>query len=203
MTDDDKRKVAIIALAEMFRKQLSEPGLRLYAAAIADIPANIVETAVCESAKSCKFMPTPAELRELAGEARIDDRATLAWEAFSRAVASVGYYKSPDFDDPIINATVRTLGGWERWCSMPSDEFDKWGRQEFVKTYAVFSRTGVNGDVAAPLVGCFERENGLLGDHRQNERVPIATGLPWAGQPVKRLGGGKRSDVPRIEFKRP
>jgi hypothetical protein len=198
---DPRKTAAVLALAELFNRQLSEAALRLYVAALGDIAQEAIEAAVVAAGSSCKFMPSPAELRELAGcgGIRPEDRAALAWEAFSRAVVELGTYKSPDFDDPIINATCRMLGGWERCCGLPVEEFDKWLRHDFLKTYAGLMRSGVNGELTAPLVGYCERENRCPGP----ECRTVATGLPWAGESPRQLPRPKPRDVPRIEFQKP
>lgn len=203
---NQRKAIVIGALAELYGKALSQPGLILYVHALRDVPVERVEAAAAKAAEQCKFMPLPVELRELAGEARPEDRAQLAWAAFEQAVESVGGYRSPNFDDPLINATVRGLGGWQRCCELPTSEFDKWLRQDFLKTYTALTRTGVSDEAARPLVGYFERENATLGYHRPQDRVEVATGLPWAGKPVKRLGDGATGGRPaaaRIEFKKP
>lgn len=195
----DKRKVLIIAaLAELFDKQISQTGLILYVHALRDIPDEAIEQAAARAAETCKFMPRPVEIRELAGESRTEDRALLAWQVFEAAVESVGVYRSPNFDDPLINATVRSLGGWQLICEQPVTEFDKWTRQNFIKTYTAFARTGISQEAGEPLVGFFERQNAILGYKRPEDQVQVATGLPWAGKPVKRLGddrnmAGRRS----------
>jgi hypothetical protein len=56
-----------------------------------------------------KWMPSPGELRELAGDVRPADRAVLAFQALKTACSRVGAFRSPDFDDPLINATVQSI----------------------------------------------------------------------------------------------
>lgn len=189
MASEDRRKsVAVAAMAEMYRRELTATGLKLYVAALGDVPAPDVEAAIVRAVAAEKWMPTPAELRELAGHANVADRAVHAFAALDRAVGSVGSYGSPDFDDPLINATVRMLGGWERACGLPAEEFDKWFRKDFLTTYETLARTGVNGDADRPLVGIHERTNRGLGyaDGRCCA-VAVATGLPWASERPKRL----------------
>lgn len=60
-------------------------------------------------------MSSVAELREFCGVAsgriNVKDRPLLAWQAVLEAISKVGAYVSPDFDDSVINATIRQLGG--------------------------------------------------------------------------------------------
>jgi len=204
--EQQAKTIIVAALAEMFNRELSHTGLLLYVQALDDLDVDTVQRAAGLAAKTCKFFPTPVELRELAGQARPEDRALLAWEAFATAVERVGGYASPDFDDPLINATVRALGGWQRVCELPTAEFDKWFRQDFVKTYTAFARAGVTGEVTSPLIGYFERTNRVLGYDRPQDRVTVRTRLPWAGKPAKRLGDDAPRALPpaaRITLRRP
>ncbi len=204
-SETEAKVTAIMAMCEMFKSPLSEAAMQLYVAAIQDLTAEQVNFACAKLMTTAKFRPVPAEVREAAGARQVSgaDRAALAFEALSKAIPNVGYYRSPNFDDPLINATVRMLGGWERVCEMPEEEFDKWYRKEFERTYQTLLRTGVNGEAAAPLVGHFEKVNRLNG-HPVQSQVLIETGLPWAGEQPKRLGGdGSSFQTPRIEFKRP
>lgn len=214
MNQDKRKAEAIASLGEVFKPALSDTAVQLYVAALQDLTADEVLRACACLLTTAKFRPTPSEIREAAGAGGISnsDRATLAFAALEKAIRTVGYYRSPDFDDQLINATVRMLGGWERACEIPSEEFDKWYRKEFDRTYQTLLRTGVDGDATAPLVGYFERTNAVLG-YTQSEVKKLAghdntarveTGLPWVGQPVKQLPGPKDSpSVPKITFQRP
>lgn len=202
----ERKTAAILALGELFGKQLSEPAVRLYLAAIRDIPADGIEKAAAEATSTLKFFPAPSELRELAGDARPEDRAALAWEAVLRAIPSVGGYRSPDFDDPLINATVRSMGGWVALCDQTIEQQDRFTRAQFLKTYAGLARTGISDELGAPLIGIADKHNATHGmRHLHEAGVTVATGLPWAGKQVKRLGGdgATASDRPRLELQRP
>jgi len=203
--DRQRKTLAVVALAELLRHELSEAGVKMFIESIEDIPADRIEQAAMQWTQRSKFFPAPAELRELAGDGTTTytDRALMAWQAFDKAVCEVGYYRSPDFDDPLINATVRNLGGWMRMCKLEGDEFDKWLRKDFLSVYASLCRVGVGEEQTAPLVGAHQRENRRLGYTKDDHAVTVATGLPWAGELPKRLPTGKRPvDIPRLELKR-
>lgn len=197
MTDEQLKAATIMAMAELFRAPLTDVALQMYVAALADLTPPQVAFACAKLSTEARFRPVPAEIREAAGanEIKPADRAALAFEALKAACSRVGSYRSADFDDPLINAVVRHLGGWTRACDMPVSEFDLWYRKEFIATYEMFCRTGASPEQIAPLEGESEmanRQNGFLGaDH--SCRVPVPTGLPWAGRPIKRLNGGSQA----------
>ncbi len=173
-----------MALAATFRTEASEAMLEGYWIGLEDIPFSAVQSSVVQAMRASKFMPNVAELREFAGDRKVSlaDRAQVAWGVFERAVVQHGAYRSVSFDDPIVNATVRSLGGWQRCCDLPVTEFDTFLRQSFLKAYEAFARTGASDDLSAPLLGIHDQHNGLHG-YGTKKPVMIATGLP----PLARL----------------
>lgn len=167
--------------------------LEAYRIGLEGLSPDDVEKAAVVALRERKYMPTPSELRELSGRGRRDDRPLLAWMAVSKAISAVGAYASPDFDDLIINATIRAIGGWVRLCGLGGNELDVWARREFLAAYATLQRSPPSDDALAPLSG--------LG----NRQVEVRTGLPWAGEVVRRLEHRPKPQPgkPRIEFRRP
>jgi hypothetical protein len=193
MTQDEQKAATVVALCEMYRSPLSDDGLRMYVAALSDLTAEEVAIACARLATTSKFRPSPAEVREAAGVKPIssEHRAALAFEAVMPAISRYGHWKSPDFDDPLINATIRHLGGWQRVCDLDVEEFEKWYRKDFIAAYAMLCDVGTRRDQTAPLLGGLEAENIAKGytEPKYSNRVRVRTGLPWAGERVKRLGG--------------
>jgi hypothetical protein len=162
MTDRPVLIRLIAALAATFNREADEATFQGYELGLGDLPIEAVQRAVTRAICERRFMPSPAELRELSGELLPADRAIKAWEAFEKAVARHGYYTSVDFDDQLINATVRNLGGWERVSEKEGDEFSKWLRKDFERVYLAFLRSGVSAEAAAPLIGFIDRTNAYL-----------------------------------------
>lgn len=134
-----------------------------YTMALDDLPVAAIERGVRSAMRQCKFMPSAVEIRELSGELSVQSRAVLAWDALNIAMRRFGAYRTVDFADRAINATVRNLGGWERVCEIPDDEFDTFFRKDFDRVYMSFARTGVGVDQGAPLVGILDRTNAFNG----------------------------------------
>lgn len=217
MTDADRPKFAeaVAALAATFGRECDEVAFRGYWMGLDDLALDDVLRACKRALRERERMPTVAELRKLAGVMDDTDRALAAWSHFEQTAAGWGAYKTVDFDDKLINATVRHLGGWIRCCELPPNEFDTWLRKDFLKAYESFCKTGVGREAYAPLMGIHERENRLIGydpkvmpklEEGDWEPLKITTGLP-PHRAVPALPS-KRQDrmgemVAMIPFKRP
>ncbi|GIV50228.1 MAG: hypothetical protein KatS3mg038_0749 [Candidatus Kapaibacterium sp.] len=98
---------SIAGLAVVFGRDPSETLISAYVWALDDLAEEEVEQAVKRALRECRTMPTPAELRELAGVRRPEDQALVAWETAMRAVQRVRILQVPGFrgcanqrDDP-------------------------------------------------------------------------------------------------------
>ena len=191
-----KREIVTIVtmLAEAMNKSVTPETFAIWEIGLAGIELAAIKRAVELWVKRSRFMPTPADIREMAGEIRPDDRAQQAWIIVERAVRRVGAYKTVSFDDIAINATLRSLGGWVRVCETEGVEFDTHLRREFMKTYASLCSSGVGQEHGAPLPGILDRENAKTGYPAQPP-LKIITGLP-AAAPAPLLTAPK---VPTID----
>lgn len=171
---------AVGVLGEAFRQKISPTTIRAYELGLRDLPIEAIERAVGNSLSERKFMPTIFELRELSGVLPKESRTVLAWASVKRAVHEVGEYRSVDFDDPVINATIRVMGGWDQLCDTERGEaFDTWKRKQFEETYNALLGSGVGPDLARPLVGICDTHNAAHGYvSHVKEPVKVVTGLP-------------------------
>ena len=160
-------------LAESFGKTASKTMIDGYRMGLSGLTAEHVKLATATALQKCKFMPSAAELRELAGVVRVEDRAEIAWIAFDKAITEHSVYKTICFDDAVINAVVRSLGGVAVIVEM-SDEQYQFLRARFLKAYVAIARAGVGAEGASPLLGYFDQVNGTNGKHV----VLVKTGLP-------------------------
>lgn len=167
MVEADKKDfaVAVGALFASFGQDSTQALMQGYWLGLNDLELHQVQIAVASALKRCKFLPRPAELRDLLGlNVSEEDTAVAAWSDVLRAVR-LGPYKHIDFQDKLCNAVIRNLGGWVNFVQRFSDaESEKWTRLDFLKCYKAFAKSGVNGELIAPLQGLSEREviNGQL-----------------------------------------
>lgn len=176
-TDTKRFRIAIEGMAAVFRQEPTQALFHGFWEGLKALPIETVEAAVTRGIMECKFMPNPAELREFAGVPSAADAALLAWLTFEQAVVSHGGYATVDFEDRAINATVRHLGGWNRCCSMPTEEFDKWLKKEFLATYPTMTKSkgGPSGD---SLGGLHDISNSAMGIEHKREIIRVPSVKP-------------------------
>ena len=199
--------VSVSALCEAFGRTPSDATFRAYQWGLEGLSAEDVQRATRLALRQCRSMPAPAELRELVASTGdgADGRASKAWYSVERAVQDHGYMKTVNFDDPLINAAIRLIGGWQRYCSVTVDEFDKWLRKDFIAEYVKLVKSPPSPELCLPSPGEAVRTNGF--HHRHDEVVPLVTGLD-IGPLQRRLAHDRgaierRADVPQVEFQKP
>lgn len=105
-----------------------------------DIPPPLLTKAINSLILTARYPPTIAEIREEAekiwsaakGESPPDPGK--AWGEVVKAIRRYGYYRTPEFEDPICAEVVNRLG-WQEICETPVD--DTVGlRAHFIKLYS-------------------------------------------------------------------
>lgn len=189
--------VAVGAMFATFGQDSTQEIMQGYWLGLNDLDLIQVQQAVAIALKRCKFLPRPAELRDLIGmNTSEEDAAVAAWGDVLRAVR-LGPYKHIDFQDKLCNAAIRNLGGWVSFLGKLTDaKAENFARMDFVKCYKSFAKSGVNGELIAPLQGLAQAQvvNGEVCDpvlHR------IACDSNRAVMP--RITQFKPFAVPRIE----
>jgi len=159
-TDFKEFTIAMQTLAVAFDKEATEDLYEVYWQALKDLPLEAFQRACGAALRTSEWMPRPAHLRKLTGEVGPEHRATVAWEAVRTAIGQHGTYKSVDFSDPVINATIRNMtGGWTELGRREAKDFDIWGRKEFERIYQALYATGVTEESASHLAGTHEHGN--------------------------------------------
>lgn len=165
MVESDRADFSLTvgAMFETFGQEATKELIRGYWIGLSDLDLNAVQFAVARAIRECERLPKPVELRRLTGEATEEQAATIAWDDALRAIPR-GSYKHIDFENKLINAVIRNLGGWPNFLArFSSAEDEKWIRQEFIRTYKNFSR-GISLEACEPLPGLAQvvhRGNGL------------------------------------------
>lgn len=173
--------MAIAPMVTVVGKPMSKEMLEAWFLMVGDLDAADLRRAVVVTMRDYQFagFPPVGLVRKNAGASQgslqPSDRATVAWSAIKSAIATVGGYRSVQFDDPLVTASIRALGGWARFCDCEAGEkFDVWLRKEFEATYRTLMATGIDAEQAAPLAGIIEADRSAHG-YGLEAGVPLLT----------------------------
>jgi hypothetical protein len=154
---------AVVALCEAFGRTATEATIGAYDIGLRGLTDSQVTAATGLALQRCKFMPVPAELRELAVGAgqSYEGMAERAFLVLDNAVRRHSDMVSINFADGLLNATVRVLGGWPvlHEDAMTTERFTVWFRKDFLATYVRLAKSGASPDLCRYLPGKCEREN--------------------------------------------
>lgn len=194
-TDLESFAAIIVGLGELYGRQFSTPAIQLYWEALKDFPLEDIQRAArayLNNPDSGQFCPKPADLiRMLSGNSQT--QALQAWAKVERAVRTVGAWQSVVFDDPIIHAVVRDMGGWIALCKVSVDELP-FRAKEFENRYRGFVLDPPR-DYPRSLVGQAEAMNA-----QQNQAIapPVVIGNVEKARLAYRAGASDSNTGPMI-----
>ena len=179
--DFDAFSEIFVGIAESYEKVPSPQLVKLYFALLEELSLEEIQSAAARYMRDpvqCKFMPKPGDL---IGIARPKRTATMAWADVVEEMGRIDSYASIKFEDGVINAVIKDLGGWPWICMQDLDE--PWTQKEFERRYDQYKAAGIASK--EHLVGHFEadnREKGLTGWIRPPYLSGVNRGaLPEAG----------------------
>lgn len=160
---------AVAPLQLAYNASLDDNRLRLYVEMLSDIPPSILEASVKKLIMTNKFLPSIAEIREVAygikeiisGTAAPDE--SEAWGEVIKAIRSVGYYGKPKFSHEAITVAVNNIG-WQDIC-MTTNEGMNILRSQFRRAYQLAAERQKDN-----------RDNAVLGISPNNEKLKQLTG---------------------------
>lgn len=167
--------VATIADAYPERFRVTPSLTRLWALMLADLEPQDAMRALQAHLAESPHVPTIADIRRRVAECRVSPiDVGGAWGEVQRAVASVGSYRTPTFDNPAVAYAVECLG-WKAICHTLQDDLPTLRAQfeRYLRGYQDGQRRAANvGALEAHrertgALGAGEVVAGLLGQHRQ------------------------------------
>ena len=167
-------KTAYAMLASEFKGELTDMQAETHRQMLVDDGITDEELlagvkAIIRSRKFTNF-PRYAELLE-AIKGNPDDEALIALKELEDAMSIHGAYRSVIFKNKLIMACVEGMGGWQRICRMPIDEW-KFQKQEFLKLYKAYMKSG-KAPLVDYLVGIAEQKNRFEGYLEDADETPV------------------------------
>lgn len=134
MLNRERFSQRISVLCEAFGRDITRALLEAYWIALEELEESDFDRAVATCLKGSRFMPTPAEIRDAAGE-NLAVRADAAWREVRPLISKDGGTLS----DPIAKLVVESLGGWRALGNRSEDENSTWTRKEFLRLYEAYA----------------------------------------------------------------
>lgn len=155
MTADEATQIVGLALAA-YPTQASRIGEKSIAAMRAmwadlldDLEFGAVRAALQVYCRSNKWLPSPAELRELVASRGSPVRSGFdAWGDVLRSVSRYGIHRSPVFEDPLVARAVEAVG-WAAICNSENQMADRAHFAKVYDRYAADARTAAQVGTAA------------------------------------------------------
>ena len=159
----------ILYVADYYKDNLPEPVFNFWLNGLAEFPFEDIKTAFEKWMMTSDRMPKIANIREIL-QGSVEDLALAALLKVERAMELHGAYATVVFDDPVIHATIQSLGGWIKSCRQTESEFT-WWKKDFRERYEHCLRYGMGGEIPPKLTGIFDEKNLTLGEKPQEPKV--------------------------------
>jgi len=162
--------------------------LEVWQESLMDLPADLLKMAVKNHIERSQWLPSIAEIRASAVSlmrqaSPADQDWNEAYAELQRLVLAVGYTGKPEFANPALVETVRTLGGWQQvcWNEDPEGVF----RAQFRDVYQVVigrmeRKVQQSSTVREFIAAMTPQENRLLPEPGEAQDI------------IRRLADGKR-----------
>ena len=142
---------------------MSKEKINIYYLALSNLTVDQLNSAFISMVRNrvYKNFPQVAEIIQYAThttESELDDRIVLAKQMLKNTIVRYGSYGSVEFTDKGIHAVIDALDGWQKMCSMSSDELEKFLTFEFAKIYKAYTRH--NYPVTQYYIGVHDAANG-------------------------------------------
>ena len=151
----NKIKGKLALLAAVFDRPFTKERLAGYLAGLADISSEDLCGAIETAIRECRSFPSVAVLRDMCGQSMKQRREQRATRAFSVLCTTLESMASPDhnvvFQDPLINATIRAMGGWKSLWNLPISKFAQYAQRDFERLFLQFCSNPPSEDEMQPF----------------------------------------------------
>lgn len=137
MHQDDLPQFAtiLVTIGALYSKSISDYLTDIYWEALQKFDLVAIKQAFkvhISNPNSGQFFPKPADLIKIISKQ--ETTAQRAWLKLEYAITQAGIYRSVEFDDPLIHATIAAIGGWIKICSTLVKDW-RWLSNEFQRQY--------------------------------------------------------------------
>lgn len=136
----------LVVFGSLFGRDMSELLIASWCELLSDLVPEVVEQACRRAAETCKFFPTPADVRvqiDRAEELDLESEAEDAWQGLLDSIAE-NYIPDIGRSPPLawdVEHAARAAGGLHYLESCPNSEL-VWARKRFIEDFLRIRKTG-------------------------------------------------------------
>lgn len=168
LTPNDLQKI-LEPVSELFSRPMTPEILNLWFGLLGPYSPEEIRSAFSRFIQTESRMPLPADILKIIRGSE-EDRALAALMKVEKAMGEHGAYATVVFDDPVIHATIQSLGGWIKACRQTEYEFT-WWKKDFLERYQHFDQFGLPTEVPCMLSGIFDQADLPLGEKPRKPAV--------------------------------
>ena len=140
----------VVVFGELFAREITPELVKVWCRLLADVDAEALNRACERAAKTCKFFPSPAEIRGQLDQANAGAFDLEAEEKWQNLLVWVRRFYHPDLGvtrgallqlDPTVEFAARATGGLHWIESCPESEL-QWAKKRFMETLSRIRETG-------------------------------------------------------------
>ena len=133
----------IVTFGEIFGREITPELVKVWCGLLSDIPPDALNLACEGTAKSCKFFPSPGEIRAKLDQVGEQGRELEAEHAWRHALDWIGRWYQPDVEiswsapelPPEITHAIRAAGGMHMLFGCPEADL-VWRKRDFIADYS-------------------------------------------------------------------
>ncbi len=176
---DEKVFIQGINLIETaIQKEFSKEQIKLYKMLLNDVEDKQFVEGIVKLLKERVYtnIPAAAEIREYCLDLKENDfqfKIAEARNSIKKAISQYGTYRNVCFDDPVIHAIIKSMGGWTKVCACDIEEFNDYLKWELPKLYKTYATRKIEIDLFLTGIGYDnEKQNKIyyIGDKEKIDR---------------------------------
>ena len=201
MNDSEKIPFAAIMdkLVGYFEKPISKELMAIYFDAMRDLTVEQFHGAAFQAIQELKRFPKVSELRQFVPKSPTDDPEFQAVEAWQLAVThGITSRKLLNFEDRLINACIRRLGGLDHFARLGTNEMERYVRPKFIAEYLRLSSTNsLPQKLVAPLRSSVTRSNEIKNIRCDSASPTVLIDIDRSDSPANALVDQMRVPSPK------
>lgn len=164
MSRAETARIVIEMAARFPSSNVDKATIAAYVDDLAGVELNALRAAVAVAIRNSEYFPPLKKIWDAMERVLPDEHIDpeLVWETVYRAIKDVGYYRTPEFKDPLILKAIEgAMGSWQSLCDAPIEDRPS-NRSRIIQAYSALVKRSRDAANAPPaLRDAIERARSL------------------------------------------